>query len=553
LLVNDNEDIKMKKYSIKTMLALGLFTVGLMSCEKNKILSPNYEVTSTQVYSTPAGYKEALAKVYGSMALTGNKGPAGSGDVQGIDEGTSDFFRLFWYAQELPTDEAVIAWGDPGVPDFHNMNWSSTNVILTGLYYRSMYQITLANDFITQSSDAELSKRGISGQDADNIRYYRAEARFLRAYQYWVLMDLFANPPFVTDATPVGSVIPPQTDRKTLFNYIESELKAIDPLLKAPMTNEYGRADEGADWALLARLYLNAQVYTGTPRYNDAVTYAQKVISAGYTLSPKYDNLFLADNNQFTNEFILTINYDGAKTQGYGGTTFLTHASCGGSIPTTYFGVDAQWSGIRTTSNIINLFPADTVTSLHGNEVNFPNMGNTDTRAEFWSNKQNMAINDVTSFSDGYAITKFRNINSDGSQPSTTAFSYVDMPIFRLSEMYLIYAEAFLRGGTNGDATDAVKYINDIRTRAYGDGSGNITADQLTLQFILDERARELYWEGFRRTDLIRYGLFTTNTYMWPFKGGVKGGTSVSDFRNIYPIPDQDRAVNPNLKQNPGY
>jgi hypothetical protein len=544
--IDHNREIDMKKFSIKLLLTICILTGGLMSCDKNKILSPNYEVTSTQVYSTAAGYKESLAKVYGSMALTGNQGPAGSGDVQGIDEGTSDFFRLYWCAQELPTDEAVIAWGDPGVPDFHNMNWSSSNTILEGLYYRAMYQITLCNDFIRQSTDAEISSRGFSGADATNIRYYRAEARFLRAYQYSVLMDLFANPPFVTDANAVGSVIPPQTDRKSLFNYIESELRAIDGLLVVPKQNEYGRADQSAAWALLARIYLNAQVYTGTARFTDAITYSQKVINAGYTLTPNYDQLFLADNNKNTNEFILTINYDGSKTEGYGGTTFLTHAACGGSIPTALFGVDGQWAGIRTTSSLVSLFPANTSTA-------FPENGNPDTRAEMWTQGQNLVINDVTSFTDGYAITKFRNVNSDGSAPATTAYSYIDMPLFRLAEQYLIYAEAVLRGGTGGDATTALTYINTLRTRAYGNASGNITNGQLTTDFILQERARELFWEGFRRTDLIRYGLFTSASYLWPFKGGAKNGTSVADFRSIYPIPDADRAVNPNLKQNPGY
>jgi len=212
----------MKRNSIKILLITGILASGLISCDKNKILAPNYQVTSQQVYSTPLGYTEAAAKVYGAFALTGNQGPAGNGDIAGIDEGTSDFFRLLWYAQELPTDEAVIAWGDPGVPDLHQMSWSSSNVILTGLYYRCMYQITLANDFIRQSSDAELASRGITGADATNIRYFRAEARFLRAYQYSVLMDLFAQPPMVTDANAVGSVIPPQTTRAALFTYVES-------------------------------------------------------------------------------------------------------------------------------------------------------------------------------------------------------------------------------------------------------------------------------------------------------------------------------------------
>jgi hypothetical protein len=540
----------MKRNSLKMLLTAGLVVSSLISCKKNLILTPNYELTSEQVYSTPAGYKEALAKVYGSFALTGNQGPSGQGDIAGIDEGTSDFFRLYWYLQELPTDEAVIAWGDPGVQDLHGMYWSSSNLIVTGLYYRSMYQITLCNDFITQSSDAEISKRGISGQDATNIRYYRAEARFLRAYQYSIMMDLFGKPPFVTDAQAVGSVIPPQTDRKTLFAYIESELKAIDPLLVAPMKNEYGRADQAAAWALLARIYLNAQVYTGTARYADAMTYSQKVISAGYSLIDNYDNLFLADNNLNTTENILTINYDGLKTQGYGGTTFMMNAEAGGSMPFAKLGINPSgWSGIRTTSSIVSLFPAPATTD----GTQFPNNGTADKRAEFWFPGQNETINNVTAFTDGIAIDKFRNLTTSGGPASSLSYSDIDMPIFRLSEQYLIYAEAALRSGADVTTT-ALPYINKIRTRAYGQSAaGNITAGQLTLQFILDERARELYWEGFRRTDLIRYGLFTGSTYLWPYKGNVKNGTSVPDFRALYPIPDQDRAVNPNLSQNPGY
>ena len=542
----------MKRNLINKLLLTLLLSGCLVACNKNKVLTPNDAVTSAQVYSTAVGYKQALAKVYGSYALTGNiapYNPNGPGDIQGIDEGASDFFRLFWYLQELPTDEAVITYGDPGVQDIHSMVWSSGNAITTGLYYRSLFQITLCNDFIRQSSDAEISSRGFTGADATNIRYYRAEARFLRAYQYWVLMDLYANPPFVTDANAVGSVVPPQTDRKTLFAYVESELKAIDPLLVKPKGNEYGRADQGAAWALLARMYLNAQVYTGTARFTDAITYSQKVINAGYSLIPNYDQLMLADDNTNTNEFILTINYDGLKTQGYGGTQFLVHAATGGSMPANKFGVDYKYAGIRTTSNLVNLFPAP----LTQDTTNFPNNGNPDTRAEFWYPGQNLAINNVTAFTDGIAINKYRNVTKTGAAGSSVTFSDIDMPIFRLSEQYLIYAESVLRGGT-GDKSVALGYINTLRTRAYGgSNAGNITSGQLTTDFILDERGRELYWEGFRRTDLVRYGKFTSSSYVWPFKGGVKAGTGVGDFRNLYGIPDKDRAVNPNLKQNPGY
>jgi len=539
----------MKKHSIKALLVVGFLASSLLSCRKNLILTPNSQVTSVQVYSTPLGYKQSLAKVYAAYALTGNQGPAGSPDIIGIDEGTSDFYRLFWYAEELPTDEAVIAWGDTGVPDFHSMNWSSSNVNLTGLYYRSTYQITLVNEFLIQSTDAMMAKNGITAAaDITNIHYYRAEARFLRAFQYWVLMDLFAKPPFLTETTPVGSVIPPQTTRAALFTYIESELKAIDPLLVAPTKNEYGRVDQAGAWALLARLYLNAQVYTGTQRYTDAATYAQKVIGAGYSLNSNYQNLFLADNstNGAQKENILTINYDGNSTQGYGGTSFMTFAEVGGSMPSASFGISGGWDGIRTTSALVSLFPANKNTT-------FPSNGNPDTRAEMWTQGQNETINDVTAFTDGYAITKWRDVTSTNVQGVNPSFSSIDEPLFRLPEMYLIYAEAVLRIPTAGDAGTALGYINALRTRAYGNASGNILSSDLTLQFVLDERARELYWEGFRRTDLIRYGLFTSSTYVWPFKGGVKNGTGVADFRNIYPIPDQDRASNPNLAQNPGY
>jgi hypothetical protein len=527
----------------KIILQPGIYSLlGLLfltqACTKKLDLKPTNDVTSETVYATPAGYKQVLAKVYGSFALTGNQGPAGNGDVQGIDEGFSDFYRLFWKAQELSTDEAVISWGDVGIQDFHNMNWTSNNSFLTGLYYRSLYQITLCSDFIRESADDKLTKRSISGTDADNIREYAREARFLRAFQYWVLMDLYGNPPFVTDSSVIGGAPPVQKSRSEIFNYVERELKAIETGLPAPRTNEYGRADKAAAWALLARMYLNAEVYTGTPRYQDAMTYAKKVIDAGYTLVSNYPWLMRADNQLNTSEFIFTINYDGLHTQGYGGTTFLSHASVGGSIPAASFGIGGGWSGIRATKNLPALFPDLT--------------GTIDKRAQFYTSGQNLEIADLTAFTDGLAVTKYKNIKRDGSNGSSQDFSDIDVPLFRLAEMYLIYAEAAVKiPGT--DLTTALGYINTLRTRAYGNTSGNITSNQLTADFILDERARELYWEGFRRTDLIRYNKFVEGTYLWPWKGGVMGGTAVSPIRKIYPIPSRDINSNTNLKQNTGY
>jgi hypothetical protein len=547
----------MKNILNKSILTGCIIASSLISCKKNTILTPNYEVTSEQVYSTPLGYKQALAKVYAAFSLTGNEGPSGQPDISinGLAEGTTDFFQELWYLQELPTDEAVIAWGDVGVPDLHQLSWTSSNPILEGMYYRSLYQITLANDFIRQSSDDMIKSHGITNPtDVANIHYYAAEARFLRAYQYWVLMDLFGSPPFVTETTTIGS-IPPQTTRPALFNYVTSELKAIAPLMVAPLKNEYGRADAGAAYALLARVYLNAQVYTGTADWNNAVTYSQKVISSGYSLIGNYDNLFLADNNLNTSENIFSIEYDGTNTETYGGTTFVINASSGGSVPAAKLGTSQAWAGTRVTSNLINLFPTPPTTD---GSV-FPNNGNPDTRAEFWYPGQSLSINSISTFTQGIAAVKFRNVTSSGAAGSNLTFMDVDVPIFRLAEQYLIYAEAVLRGGVSADGTSnaatALSDINLLRSRAYAGSnvSGIITSSQLTLPFILDERARELYWEGFRRTDLIRYGEFTSSSYLWPYKGGVSAGIGVSDFRQLYPLPDADRSVNPNLKQNPGY
>ncbi len=532
----------MKKLFLQSTLVLVVAAV-FTSCLKDLDRQPTNDTTSQTALADFQGYQASIAKVYGAYALTGNAGPAGNGDVQGIDEGTSDFLRLYWWVQEITTDEAVVqvGWNDPGIHFFHSMNWSTDNVILKGLYYRSFYQINLANEFLRQSTDEKLNERNISAADQVKVREFAQEARFLRAYQYAVQMDLFGNPPFVTEAYVLGSSLPQQISRANLFNYIESEL--LDLENKLPLTNEYGRANKSAARALLARIYLNAEVYTGSARYRDAATYAQKVINeGGYTLIPNYRNLMLADNNNNTREFIMTINYDGIRTKGYGGTTFFTHAAVGGSMQASSFGVGGGWQGIRTTKNLPNLFPD-------------PN-GNTDQRAQFYTNGQSIELDaePASAFTQGYAVTKYRNVTVTGVQGSSPDFSDVDFPLFRTPEMYLIYAECVLRDPSAGSASTALDYVNALRTRAYGGSpSGNIDATQLTLDFIIDERGRELYWECFRRTDLVRYNRFTTDTYLWPWKGGVSSGTAVPSFRNLFPIPVADINSNTNLVQNPGY
>src|SRR6516164_1439661 len=248
----------MKHHFLIAAAGLVIITGSLVSCSKKLDLQPPNSITGSEVFSTAAGAKQALAKVYSSFALTSSTGPA-STDLGGIDAGTSDFVRLMWDADELSTDEAVCAWNDPGVPDFHDMAWNSSNTILLGLYARIMYQVTVANSFIQQASGVNFS-----GQDKVNLSNYIAEARFLRAFDYYEMMDLFGNSPFVTDKDPIGT-IPSYITRDKLFAYVQSELRSLDSTnaLVPAKQNEYARADQASVWALLARMYLNADVYLG--------------------------------------------------------------------------------------------------------------------------------------------------------------------------------------------------------------------------------------------------------------------------------------------------
>jgi len=529
--------IQIIKYSLSLCAAALLFT----ACKKDLDLQPINTNTSDLQYNSLAGYKQVLAKVYGSYSLVSSVG-VGTSDVNvpGIDDaGTTDFVRAYWNMQELTTDNAICAWNDGVLQSFHTLSWTSNNKYINALYARSLFQITVCNEFIRNATDEKLNDKGFPAQDAAEIKNYRAEARFLRAYQYWVLMDLFGNPPFITEKDPIGKFIPPQIKRADLFTYIESELKAIETELKAPRTNEYARVDQAASWALLARLYLNAKTYTGTERYTDAITYSSKVIGAGFTLKPSYKTLFMSDNHLNNPEVILPIPYDAIQSQNYGGTTFLT-CSTHGTIPADNqaWGIPGGgWSGNRSTKNLPLVFGDYS--------------GNNDKRALFGPG--GIEINDILVFNDGPGVYKFNNISSTGTTPPSPngVLCSIDFPLFRLGEMYLVYAEAVLRGGTGGTNTLAVQYMNKLRERAFENTSNNFTT--ITLNDILNERQRELYWEVCRRTDLIRFGQFTSGSNLWPWKGGVKNGTAVDAHFELFPIPAADLIVNPNLEQNPGY
>jgi hypothetical protein len=520
-------------------LAAALVMGGSAACT-DLTAPPKTTVTAENVFNDPTSYRAYMAKLYAGLAISGQQGPAGQGDIKGIDEGFSQYVRLYWQMQELPTDEAVIAWNDDGVQELNTQIWSSSNQFLVSMYYRVYFQVQLANEFLRETTEAKLAARGVGEPLRSEIMQYRAEARFLRALSYWHGIDLFGSIPLVKEDYAVGSPPPPQATRTAIYDYVVAELVDLRATLPAAGSGQYGRADRAAADMLLAKLYLNSAVYTGTPRYAQARAAAEAVIAAGgYSLDDNYREIFLADNHT-SPEIIFAVTQDGRNTRTYGGTTFLAHASVGGNMNASAFGLNGGWWGLRMRPQVVNLFPGGATSP--------------DRRASsiFFTNGQSVAINELLNFQQGIAAPKYANVTSAGQPGSDAEFVDTDYPMFRLADAYLMYAEAVLRGG-GGSRAEALRLVNDLRRRAYGGTGGNITDAQLTLDFILDERARELYWEGHRRQDLIRYDRFTGGGYLWAFKGGTAPGQATESFRKLYPLPASELLANPNLTQNEGY
>lgn len=526
----------MNRFPRRALLVAALLTAGAVGCTDTTEL-PTSTITDQTYFDDPSSYRAFLAKIYAGLAVSGQRGPAGNGDIQGIDEGFSQYLRLYWKMQELPTDEAVIAWGDVGIPEMNTQQWASSNPFVVSMYYRIAFQVSMANEFLRQTTDDKLAERNVSPQLAADIQIFRAEARFLRALSYWHGVDMFGNIPLVDETVPIGPTPPPQNTRQEIYDFLVSELTDLQgDLLPSAGPATYGRATREAAIMLLAKVYMNAEVYTGTPQYSQALAAVEQVIGGSFTLDPSYRHLFQADNHT-SPEIIFPIVQDGKKTQSFGGTTFLVHASCGGSMVPGDQGVGGCWFGLRLKRQAYDRFVTP-VADPRG--------------AFFWTDGQTPDVEAISNFNNGIANQKFTNRTSTGANGSDLEFVDTDFPLFRLGDALLMYAEAHLRGG-GGDRATALGYVNQLRQRAFGNASGNIADGDLTLDFILEERGRELLWEAHRRTDLVRYGYFTGGDYIWQWKGGVQAGRATSPHLDLFPLPASELSTNPNLRQNPGY
>ncbi|MDP2723549.1 MAG: RagB/SusD family nutrient uptake outer membrane protein [Bacteroidales bacterium] len=542
----------------RNIIFIGILLSALMivSCIKDLDVTPKDPATilSGNLNDDPAYMKMVLAKIYASFIIEGQG--SGGPDISASDNAFFTTTRALWNVQEISTDEAICAWGDVGIADLNTQTWSPTNPFLTALYQRLGLSITYANEFI----------RNTEGNVDPEVVKYRAEARFLRALAYYWDLDLFGNPPFTTEADKVGNFYPKQLDpdvtvaRKKLFSYIVSELQAIEPDLGEPGFS-YPRADKGACWMLLSRLYLNAEVYTGTAKWDSCKMYTDKVIaSPAYSLAPDYRQNFCADNDYGQNkEMIFAWVQDGVYTQGYVGTTFIIESSSDARYirAEDFHGLtsNTNWNGNRARIQFLNVM-IDTLAVYGDNPVPYETdslFKQSKDQRVFLKRKQSPNIPSASSSGDyGIGVYKFTAKNFDGSEAAdyNPAYASTDFPIFRLADAYLMRAEAEYRLGNLGNA---VADINVIRERAFKGTDGNITTSDLDDKFLLSERGREFYYEAQRRTDLIRFSQFTNGNYMWAWKGGSANGSSTDSHLNIFPIPGDEVSANPNIHQNPGY
>ena len=563
----------MKKIFIKTAMA-SMLCMGFVSC------ADELNIKSIDPQSTPTYTVEGLlAKQYATLGLTGQKGPAGSSDLGRGDEGESGFIRTIFNLQELMTDETAWAYQtDPGIGPITNLSWNSDNERVNWAYQRLIFDITLYNQFIFEQSGS-LSE--------DKI----AEVRFLRALNYYYFLDLYRKAPF---KDTFDTNLPTEKSGKDLYEWLDNELTTIEPLMAEVgaynNSENFGRADRGAAYALHARLALNSAVYTDgqIKDYQKAIDYCDRIIDGEgkdkYALCREkkngysgYQQLFMGDNDcnpEAMKEIIFPIRQDGMKTRQYGGTTYLVAAATIGGMP--YASTGDPWKCFFARENMVEkFFPNKDIPMATVNDVledptkeqvrakdNEMGISTADVIAKAGDDRALLymgvggcetgkvrTINpgeNITGPLNGASFVKWSNLHADLSTQHDQNYSDTDFPVFRLAEIYLTRAEAKYRLNGSQEGLADIQLVQDRANRT-------LKATSVDEQTLIDEWCREFYMEGRRRSDLVRFGLFTGSKYLWSFKGGAEKGAGIPTYYDIYPIPADEIKNNPNMTQNPKY
>ena len=499
-----------------------------------------------------------LTKIYSTLALSGQTGPAGSGDVDDIDEGWSGLFRVSWVLNTFPTDEGWWIWNDVGVDQTRIMSWDGENSLIKCLYFRCMIDAKYCNHFLAYADST-------TQKDMEQ----RAEVRFIRALHYWYLLDNFKYAPFIEKESTDPTNYPRYMGRAELYEWLESELKDLTAALPAKRISKY-RVDQTAAWLLLARLYLNAEVYIGEPKWEKAKLAADQALAGGYKLHDvektnkdgirysAYQQLFMGDNdiNGAQDEAVLLVYQDGQYCRSYGGVQYVIAATRdGGMIP---WGIGANWKCFRTSPEFVyKFFNQMQAESIQADEYHMPALAKDD-RAIMCSyvegnpNKWKLSGGMKSDFYASWGCPKFTAVystsdslthalNSDADWPDT------DIPLMRIAEAYLIKAEAMFRTGNVAGAKDLIN--STIRARA--NAAPLTTLDEETL---CDEWCREFWGEGRRRMDLIRFNRFAgpqadAAQYHWEGRGGATTYKSLEEKWNWFPVPSDDKKTNPNFQK----
>ncbi len=537
-------------YKYTKYLAAASFAIALpllTGCLKDLDQYPHTDTTSKDVYTTVENYESVISGIYTSL-IVNNSNIAD-------DDRYQNYTRCLTMFQECSTDTVDDVWlAGETMTDVSYQSWNAGDPWVSAMFYHIYNIIALSNEFIRNSTEEAIS--GFSDADKAKIRSWRDEARGLRALAYYHELDFFNVASFLTENNEVGSYIPEVYTRKQLFSYIESELTEIGESL--PSRN-YGHFTKSAANTLLARLYLNAEVYTGEAKWSECIAACNKVLADGYSaLAPSYASLFNADNDKRTDEIIFALACDSGNTLTWGAGTFLV---CAGTLDNYAdmlkdFGVASNWNCMRMTPQLVDLFNVDGDSRAMYSQYDRQAYASADedydiTLSGDENYKYRLREKTISKHEDattGWRIQKWSNLTDEGEVSSDTGSvgADTDYPVFRLADVYLMLAEAVLRGGT-GAAKSAADYVNIVRERAFGGTSGDVSAADLTVDYILDERARELYSEGVRRTDLIRFGKYTSG-YNWNWKGGTIDGKDVDAKYSVLPIPEAELSANPGLK-----
>ena len=544
---------------MKRTIYIAALAVTLTSCVGDLDTLPlnKTEPISEYVYGTSEeAYLAGLTKLYFQFVSNDLT------DMQPMDGGASELIRAFWSVQETTTDEAKCSWeNDAWVRALNTNTWSGVqNDAIYAVYVRTLQGVAFVNEYLRQTSSDRLVDRGVPSDLAASIETYRAEARFIRAYLYWMALDCFGSVPFTTENSPFGGTyFPSQASRSDIYDYCVSELQSLLSSQSAlpPAQSNYPRADKGSAAGLLARLYLNSEVYTGVPRWAEAKAICEDIFSMGYTISPSYSDLFRGDNGQNPSargEFLWAVDYDDNNINSYGGTTYILSASMASTDITEQSRPNGQvngWAGLRVPYEFVSQY-----FGVSGQDYVTGAYDVLDQRgATFYIKGRKESLDGALyDFMSGWTSLKFNNIPHNQTnqsylpQSATMSYSNVDFPMIRLGEIYLIYAEACMQ---LEQRSLALPYLAALAERA---GVDPPSESEVTADFLLAERARELYWEAHRRTDLIRYGVYFSDYYLWPYKGGDSyAGSSFPSYKCIFPLPPTELATNKALVQNPGY